>query len=71
MLTDHESGIVFHIDARVIGCIFNRGAYREVKTKPESIFRKGEIYIVREQVKDIIIGMLKETERTKKNADQS
>lgn len=69
MLTDHETGIVFHIDATVIGCIFNRGRYREVKTKPESIFKQGESYTVREQVKEIITGMIKETERTRKNAD--
>ena len=56
MLTDHETGIVFHIDATVIGCIFNRGIYREVKTKPESIFKQtieAQRSIILEQVKTV------------------
>lgn len=71
MLTDHETGIVFHIDATVIGCIFNRGEYREVKTKPETPYSQSEVYNVRETVIDVITGMIKETGRTKANADKN
>lgn len=53
-LTDHESGIIFDINVDVIGSVFDRGPYREVRTVSAQPFTNGEKYKVKEKVPEIL-----------------
>lgn len=53
-LTDHESGIIFDINVDVIGSVFDRGPYREVRTVSAKPFTNGEKYKVKEKVPEIL-----------------
>lgn len=53
-LTDHESGIIFDINVDVIGSVFDRGPYREVRTVSAQPFTSGEKYKVKEKVPEIL-----------------
>lgn len=53
-LTDHESGIIFDINVDVIGSVFDRGPYREVRTVSGQPFISGEKYKVKEKVPEIL-----------------
>lgn len=53
-LTDFDSGIIFEINVDVIGSVFDRGPYREVRTVSEQPFISGEKYKVKENVPEIL-----------------
>ena len=65
-LTDHLNGSVIEIEADIIGSVFNRGPFREVRTKPQQIFERSLIYKVRESVPEILQLINQEKENAEK-----
>lgn len=64
-LTDSESGIIFNINADIIGAVFNRGPHRIIKTRSDEFFGRGQTYTVKEQVPEILEAIHKEQEGNK------
>lgn len=54
LLTDYDSGIKFEFDAAMLGAVYNRGEYREVRTVTFDFYDHSEVYKVKELIPEIL-----------------